>query len=107
MASGDAASLTTNPSAAGFGKPNIDSVMNPTNLKNGLNNIKAQMTPKRLKIVCDIAARFACVFPTEAAMFAVIVVPMFSPKTIAHAMLNGIHPMLNMMSVMAIVADED
>ena len=40
-------------------------------------------------------------------MFAVIVVPIFSPRTIAQAMSNGMNPMLNMMRVMAIVADED
>ena len=58
-------------------------------------------------MVCDIAARLACVFPTDAAMLAVMVVPIFSPKTIAQAMLNGIQPMLSMMSVIAIVADDD
>ena len=79
----------------------------PTRARNGLKNINAQITPNTLKIVCDIAALFACVFPTDAAMLAVIVVPMFSPNTIAHAMLNGMNPILNMMSVMAIVADDD
>jgi hypothetical protein len=32
------------------------------------------------------------------------VVPMFSPRTIAHAILNGIQPMLSMIRVMAIVS---
>ena len=32
---------------------------------------------------------------------------MFSPSTIAQAIPNGIHPMLNMMSVMAMVAEDD
>ena len=54
-----------------------------------------------------MAALLAWVFPTAAAMFAVIVVPMFSPSTMAQAMLNGIQPMLSMMRVIAIVADED
>ena len=49
----------------------------------------------------------ACVLPTEAAMLAVMVVPIFSPSTMAQAMGNGIQPMLSMMSVMAIVADEE
>lgn len=53
-----------------------------------------------------MAARLAEVFPTEAAMFAVIVVPMFSPNTMAHAILKGIYPMLSIIRVMAIVADE-
>ena len=65
------------------------------------------MTPNTLNIVCDIAALFACVFPTAAAIFAVMVVPIFSPRTIAHAIGNGIHPMLSMISVMAMVADDD
>jgi hypothetical protein len=47
------------------------------------------------------------VLPIDAAIFAVIVVPIFSPNTIAHAMLNGIHPMLSMIRVMAMVADDD
>ena len=42
-----------------------------------------------------------------AAILAVIVVPIFSPSTIAHAILNGIQPMLSIMRVMAIVADDD
>ena len=54
-----------------------------------------------------MAALFACVLPIDAAMFAVIVVPIFSPRTIAQAIGNGIHPMLSMMRVMAIVADDD
>lgn len=36
-----------------------------------------------------------------------MVVPMFSPSTMAHAISKGIHPMLSMMRVMAMVADED
>ena len=43
----------------------------------------------------------------EAAILAVIVVPMFSPNTIAQAMLKGIQPMLSMISVIAIVAEDD
>ena len=81
--------------------------MYPTNFKKGRYRIKAHITPNKLNIVCDIAARFACVFPTDAAMFAVIVVPIFSPSTIAHAISKGIHPMLSMISVIAIVADDD
>ena len=58
-------------------------------------------------MVCDMAALLAWVFPTEAAMLAVMVVPIFSPNTIAHAMLNGIQPILSIIRVIAIVADED
>ena len=105
--SAEFASVIANPSAAGLGNPKRFSVIVPTNCKKGLNNINAQITPNKLKMVWDIAARLACVLPTEAAMFAVIVVPMFSPSTIAHAMLKGIQPRLNMIRVMAIVADDD
>ena len=98
--------LTENPAEAGLGRPH-SSIKYPTNARNGLKSNSAHRTPKRLNIVCDIAARFACVFPTDAAILAVIVVPIFSPNTIAHAISNGIHPMLSMISVIAIVAEED
>ena len=105
--SGEVGPGTLNPSAAGLGKPNKFSVTKPTKRRNGLKRINAQSTPNTLKIVCDIAARLACVLPIEAAILAVIVVPMFSPNTMAQAMPNGIQPILNMMSVMAMVAEED
>ena len=74
--------LTTKPSADGLGKPK-HSIMPPTNIRNGLKKTNAQITPNTLKMVCDKAAHLACVLPTDAAMFAVMVVPMFSPSTIA------------------------
>ena len=70
-------------------------------------NINAQITPNRLNMVCDIAARLACVLPTDAAMFAVMVVPMFSPRTIAAPISNGIHPLLHITRVRAMVALDD
>ena len=82
-------------------------IIAPINERKGLNNINAQITPNTLNSVCDIAALFAEVFPTQAAMLAVIVVPIFSPRTIAQAISNGIQPILNIMSVIAIVADDD
>ena len=85
----------------------MTSMILPTKLKNGLNNINAQITPNTLNIVCDKAARLADGLPTEAAMLAVMVVPIFSPRTIAHAIGKGIHPMLSIIRVMAMVADED
>ena len=104
--SSDVGLLTTKPSVVGFGRPK-SSIIIPTSPKKGLNRMSAHITPKRLNMVCDMAARFAWVLPTEAAILAVMVVPMFSPNTIAQAILNGIQPMLSIMSVMAIVADED
>ena len=74
---------------------------------NGLNKANAHITPKRLKMVCVSAVRFAFMFPIAAAMLAVMVVPMFSPKTIAAPISNGIQPSLSIMSVIAIVALED
>ena len=107
VASGVFCPLTANPSAAGFGSPKSASMIFPTRARNGLKKINAHITPNTLKIVCDIAALLACVFPTDAAILAVIVVPIFSPSTIAQAISNGMKPMLSMMRVMAIVADED
>ena len=75
--SGEVGPETLNPSAAGLGKPNNFSVTTPTKRRNGLKRINAQSTPNTLKIVCDIAARLACVLPMEAAMLAVMVVPIF------------------------------
>ena len=85
----------------------MSSMIFPTRLRNGLKRINAQITPNTLNMVWDSAARLAEGLPTDAAIFAVIVVPMFSPRTIAHAIGNGIHPMLSMIRVIAIVADED
>ena len=53
------------------------------------------------------AARFADRFPTEAAILAVTVVPMFSPSTMAAASSNEIHPWFTMTNVSAMVALDD
>ena len=45
--------------------------------------------------------------PSQATNHAVTVVPMFSPNTMAQAILNGIYPILSIIKVMAMVADED
>ena len=76
----------------------------PTSFKNGLNMISIQITPNTLNKVWASAARFAAVFPTDAAMLAVIVVPMFSPSTIAHASSKSMRPDVARSIVMAIVA---
>ena len=65
------------------------------------------MTPNTLKIKWALAERLACIFPTKAARFAVMVVPMFSPKTIAAAISKGIQPLLAMTKVKAMAALED
>ena len=49
----------------------------------------------------------ASMFPTEAAMFAVMVVPIFSPRTIAAAISNCIQPIFSIIRVRATVALED
>ena len=56
---------------------------------------------------CDNAARLAEMFAGMAAMLAVMVVPMFSPSTIAAPSSNGIQPLAHITSVMAIVALDD
>ena len=66
-----------------------------------------QATPKRLKMVWEMAVRLAWTLPTEAAMFAAMVVPMFSPRIIAAASLNGITPVVTRIMMMAIVAADD
>ena len=80
--------------------------MTPTRFRNGLNTMSTQITPNTLNTVWARAALFADVLPTAAAMFAVIVVPMFSPRTIAHASWKSISPEVVRSMVMAIVALE-
>ena len=70
----------------------------------GLNTASTHITPTILNIVCARAALFAEVFATEAAILAVMVVPMFSPSTIATASLKSIRPDAARSMVMAIVA---
>ena len=53
------------------------------------------------------AARRAETLPERAARLAVMVVPMFSPSTIAAAISKGIQPWVHMMRVMATVALDD
>ena len=82
------------------------SITVPTSPRNGLKMMSIQMTPNTLKTVWARAALFADVFPTAAAMFAVIVVPMFSPRTIAQASGKSISPDVVRSMVMAMVALE-
>ena len=63
-----------------------------TTERNGFKRIMIQSTPKILNMKWANAALLACTFPTNAAILAVIVVPMFSPNTSAAAISNGIHP---------------
>ena len=78
--------------------------MTQINFTIGLNTARTQITPTILNIVCARAALFADVFATAAAMFAVMVVPMFSPSTIATASLKSIRPEAARSIVIAIVA---
>ena len=75
--------------------------------KKGVNIRNNQITPNTLMIKWARAARLACTLATAAARLAVIVVPIFSPKTIAAAISNEIQPLLHMIKVIAIVALED
>ena len=65
------------------------------------------MTPIRLKNKCAIAVRLAEVLATNDTRFAVIVVPMFCPSTIAAAISNEIHPLKHITGVNAMVALDD
>ena len=66
-----------------------------------------QITPNTLKIKWDKAARLAEILADSAARFAVIVVPMFSPRIIAAADSNPNQPLEHMISVIATVALDD
>ena len=85
--------------------PNVV-VMQPTRPISGLNAISASTAPKTLKNVCTNAALFACIFASVAAMFAEIVVPMFSPSTIAAASSKLIHPQLSI-TIVSVTAPVD
>lgn len=91
---------------AGLGKPKADTTP-PMSLRKGRNRIVAQITPKRLNTICALAVLFADMFATDAAILEVMVVPMFSPSTIAAAIENGMKPLATSTIVMAIVAAED
>lgn len=73
---------------AGLGKPNAVTMI-PISLRNGLKRHNTQMTPNTLKSMWARAVLFAETLATEAAMLDVIVVPMFSPSTIAAAIVKG------------------
>ena len=81
--------------------------MNMSSFTNGLKSTTAQITPNTLNTVWASAARRASVVPIDAAILAVMVVPMFSPSTMAAPISNGIHSWLSMIRVMAMVALDD
>ena len=81
--------------------------MDPTRRRNGWNRQNTQHTPKTLNSMWARAVRFAETLATEAAILEVMVVPMFSPRTIAAAISKGIYPLATRTMVMAIVAAED
>ena len=57
-------------------------------------------------MVWETAVLLAAVLPTEAAMLAAMVVPMFSPRIMVAASRNGITPVVTRIMMMAIVAAE-
>ena len=63
--------------------------------------------PNRLIKKWMRATRLAVRLPTTAAKFAVNVVPMFSPSTMASALSNPINPDTMAAKVNAVAADED
>ncbi|MPN60212.1 hypothetical protein SDC9_207937 [bioreactor metagenome] len=72
--------------------PKINITILETTYMIGLYKIRTHITPVTLNTVWANAALFADVLATVAAMFAVIVVPIFSPSTIAAAISNGSQP---------------
>ena len=90
----------------GSGSPH-EPIMNPMSFRNHGKMQSTQMTPKTLNTVWAMAALLDVVLPTEAAMLAAMVVPIFSPRIIAAASLNGITPVVMRSMMIAIVAAED
>ena len=70
----------------------------------GVKRHNTHITPNTLNTKWAKAARLACVLPVSAARFAVMVVPIFSPKTSAAPNSKLIQPLAHIISVMAIVA---
>ena len=89
----------------GSGRPKRVTML-PTSRSHSGKMHNTQHTPKVLMMVCDTAVRLAAVLPTEAAMLAAMVVPMFSPRIMVAASRNGITPVVIRIMMMAIVAAE-
>ena len=87
-----------------YGSPVIKAA-SPFRNNGNINNIHE--TPIILNIEWIRADRLAWTFAIKEANSAVIVVPIFSPKTIAQATSKGIVPAATMASVNAIAADDD
>ena len=68
---------------------------------------RTQITPNTLNVRCAKAARRACVLAPIAAMFEVMVVPMFSPNTRAIPIYIGSTPLEQSTMVIAIRAADD
>ena len=77
-----------------------------TSSMKGWKMINTQITPNTLKTKWANAARLACVLAVNAARLAVMVVPMFSPKTSAAPSSRLIQPLAHIINVIAIVAAE-
>ena len=98
--------LSVRSAVLGSGRPKSVTMLPTRWRKNGKMH-RTQNTPNRLKTVCEKAVRLAATLPTEAAMLAAIVVPIFSPRIIAAARRKGMTPVVTRIMMMAIVAAED
>ena len=91
---------------AGSLVPIIFSTNHDTPCVKGTNRHNTHITPNTLNTRCANAALLACVLPVSAARLAVMVVPIFSPRTSAAPSSKLIQPFAHMISVIAIVAAE-
>ena len=84
----------------------MSSTNQDTPIVTGLKRQSTQITPNILNTKCAIAALRDCVLPVKAAKLAVMVVPIFSPKTNAAPSSKLIQPLAHIIKVIAIVAAE-
>ena len=75
--------------------------------RNGLSRHSTQNTPNVLIMKCENAVRLAETLAPNAAMFDVMVVPMFSPSTMMIPSSSGMAPVAQMVMVMAMMAADD
>ena len=69
--------------------------------------ISTKITPTVFMMVCEMAVRLAATLPTEAAILAAKVAPMFPPIMMAVASLKSNIPVVMSVMVMAMVAADD
>src|SRR5688572_2730600 len=91
----------------GFPSPSHDCIIQ--DIKGSINGSTGsiQTTPMILNNTCTRAAFLDSELPTHEAISVVMVVPMFSPRTMAAAISNGSKPFRHIVNVSAIAALDD